>query len=118
MRQSQPSGDERRKEGAELLVGRDHAMQAAPAITRDDLLHEAQRVEREEARVIGEAEEVEALEVELVAAGVACIARGKEVPLVGKQNEDATFHASILRWAERQRVRPDVRGPAERMGPL
>ena len=72
-------------------------VQAARPIPGDHLLHEAQRVEREKPRVIREAEEVEALEVELAAPDVARIARGEKIPFVGKENQDATGHASILR---------------------
>jgi hypothetical protein len=54
VREAQPSRDQRREVGTELLVGRHHRLDAAPAMASDQLLDEGERVEGEEARVVRE----------------------------------------------------------------
>ncbi len=93
VRQPQALGDERGQERPELLV-RSHHRGHAPGVTPRDPLDEGKRVEGEEACVVRETKEVEALEAELVAPVPGGIARGGTVPLVREQHQDAIAHAS------------------------
>ena len=85
-------GHERRQERPELLVGGHDRIDTGAGVAPRHLLDEAERVEGEEARVVGEAEEVEALVDELVAAAITRIARGRAIPFVGEEHQNAPGH--------------------------
>jgi hypothetical protein len=99
VRQPQALRDEAREEGPELLVRGDHGLDARAGVPPRHALDEGERVEREEARVVREAEEVEPLEHELVAARVARVARGRAVPFVREEDKNASGHRPQLRRA-------------------
>jgi len=61
-------------------------------------LHELQGIEAEELRIAGKAEEVEAFVEERRVPDVARVPRGRTVPLVGEEDEDAAGHYPATAW--------------------
>ena len=111
MRKAETLAQQRSDDGPELLVGGEYAGQPRPGELAREAIDETPHVEREEARIVREAEEVEPLEEELVP-GAAARQHGA-VPLVGKEDQDALA-------CHRERVRlpgqPAFRGGGVFMG--
>src|SRR6185436_4945821 len=72
--------------------GSDDPGDSGAPVLAGDALDELERVEREEACVVGKAEEVESLEEEFEAAGVAGSGGCGAIPLVREENQDALRH--------------------------
>ena len=103
-RQAQPLGHQRRRQGTELLVGAEHRVDPA-AIALDHAVDEAPQVEPHQPSVAREAEQVEAVLVEAIAAGT-LVARQQPLFPVGAEEDQ---HAGRRR-GQRHRAQRDRRG--------